>query len=237
MPGHEKVFVVCENKCFEEGMTKEQIQNAITSGAGGVIDPVTGVKYEFRVLTKRQYDELIEPDPNIIYYVVGDDDKVKIIEFSSQSNIELYDKTESPAIKSIDLTNDLDNTDIILGISCNLHIKCDTTSNGTVQHFQGNLPIYGIFNSIEDKYFSVNQIVVLTRNDTGVDPNADGRLFYVDFRIGIEEVNNRTVIHLDNVSVKNIVFGIGTQIGLDDTAWGNQVIELSSERSVTLLLN
>lgn len=74
MAGHEKVFVICENKCFEEGMTKEQILAAVTAGSEAIIDPVTQTRYKIRVLTKSEYDALDgHYAQNTIYYVVDEE--------------------------------------------------------------------------------------------------------------------------------------------------------------------
>lgn len=40
MSEHMKVFVVCENKCFVEGMTKEQVYEAIEESMRGVVTKV-----------------------------------------------------------------------------------------------------------------------------------------------------------------------------------------------------
>lgn len=75
---HEKVFVVCENKCFEEGLTKKQIEEKIydssQDAAGGTIDPATGIKYKYRYLTQAEYNALVTKDPNTVYFVTDQDD-------------------------------------------------------------------------------------------------------------------------------------------------------------------
>lgn len=84
MAGHEKVYVVCENKCFEEGMTKEQILDLTSKASNGIVDPITGQTYKVRVLNKYQYDALVTKDSETIYYVYDEDSVSDIALYASE---------------------------------------------------------------------------------------------------------------------------------------------------------
>lgn len=73
MAGHEKVYVVCENKCFEEGMTKEQILDLTSKASNGIVDLTTGKTYKLRVLSRTEYNNLTSKDENTVYYIMDDE--------------------------------------------------------------------------------------------------------------------------------------------------------------------
>lgn len=74
MSNHEKVYVVCENKCFEEGMTKQQIRETTVAASDGIKDQVTNNTYHIRWLTRAEYEALGGIyEPNTEYHVYDED--------------------------------------------------------------------------------------------------------------------------------------------------------------------
>lgn len=146
-----KVFVLCENNCKYESMTKEQIYTAIIQAlengtvtdvdAGFVqtIKTINNIPLKFFVGTQRAYDALSDAEKENLFAIISDDD----------SKANLINKLEELTNATRENANGIDTikrgniTEVTITPSLNLPINCgSTTATTKTNKFTFNLP-YG----------------------------------------------------------------------------------------------
>lgn len=131
MSNHEKVFAICENKCFEETLTKEQI---LEEGKY-ITDKTTGVKHSVRWLSRAEYDELDGYDANCEYHVY---DEELYYSYKLTYTGELGGMILSNTFQefNVDVPNDFFNNDTILNIHA---VRRNLTTQGQPKTNNGDI--------------------------------------------------------------------------------------------------
>lgn len=212
-------YVICEDNCKFEGMTKEQILAAIAEATGATpthIDDafITKIKeinknaaLKFWIGTQAEYNAIETPEANCFYIFTDSDELSEIEEIAKETAEEVCGKFGKVLYNGPSVTNGSSAISLTVEGISEYNLIYVVSQFGVTQLFirEGNKFVYSRndIDNIEDETFSIKQYVFNVNNDTITVPvytdlnNNENRNAYFDgtnFTVNLMEIGIRKIV-------------------------------------------